>query len=42
MFRPPGTGGLQGFAGYSTGIFGLPLELLLGVQNDGDSPDVSI
>ena len=40
MFRPPGNGGLQGFAGYSTGIFGLPLELLLGVQNDGDSPDV--
>jgi hypothetical protein len=40
MLRPPGNGGLQGFVGYSTGLLGLPLELLLGVHNDGDSPDI--
>ena len=40
MLRPPGNGGLQGFIGYSTGLFGLPLDLLLGVHNDGDSPEV--
>ena len=40
MLRPPGNGGLQGFAGYSTALFGLPLDLLLGVHNDGDSPEV--
>jgi len=37
MFRPPGYGNLQGFIGYATSILGLPLDLLLGVQNDGDS-----
>lgn len=42
MLRPPGYGNLQGFLGYATGILGLPLELLLGVQNDGDSPEVII
>ena len=40
MLRPPGNGGLQGFIGYSTGLFGLPLDLLLGIHNDGDSPEV--
>ena len=40
MLRPPGFGNLQGFFGYSTGFLGLPLELLLGVQNDGDTPEV--
>lgn len=40
MLRPPGYGNLQGFIGYSTALMGLPLELLLGVQNDGDSPEV--
>lgn len=40
MFRPPGFGNLQGFANYATSLMGLPLELLLGFQNDGDSPDV--
>ena len=40
MLRPPGFGNLQGFVGYSTGLMGLPLELLLGIQNDGDSPEV--
>ena len=40
MLRPPGFGNLQGFLGYSTGFLGLPLDLLLGVQNDGDSPEV--
>ena len=41
MLRPAGFGNLQGFMGYSTLFAGLPLELLLGVQNDGDSPEVS-
>jgi hypothetical protein len=40
MLRPPGNGGLQGFVGYSTGLLGLPLELLLGVHNDGDAPEI--
>ena len=40
MLRPPGFGNLQGFVGYSTAFLGLPLDLLLGVQNDGDSPEV--
>ena len=41
MLRPPGFGNLQGFLGYTTGLLGLPLELLLGVQNDGDTPEVT-
>lgn len=41
MLRPPGYGNLQGFIGYATSMLGLPLDLLLGVQNDGDSPEVS-
>jgi hypothetical protein len=41
MLRPPGFGNLQGFVGYATSLLGLPLDLLLGVQNDGDSPEVS-
>lgn len=40
MLRPPGFGNLQGYANYATSLLGLPLELLLGFQNDGDSPDV--
>ena len=40
MLRPPGYGNLQGFAGYATSLFGLPLDLLLGFQNDGDSPEI--
>ena len=40
MLRPPGFGNLQGYMGYSTSMLGLPLDLLLGVQNDGDSPEV--
>ena len=40
MLRPPGYGNLQGFVGYSTALLGLPFEILLGVQNDGDSPEV--
>jgi len=40
MLRPPGYGNLQGFAGYSTGLLGLPLDILVGFQNDGDSPEV--
>lgn len=41
MLRPPGYGNLQGFVGYATSLLGLPLDLLLGVQNDGDAPEVS-
>lgn len=41
MLRPPGLGSLQGFASYSTALLGLPFDLLLGVQNDGDSVEVS-
>jgi hypothetical protein len=41
MLRPPGFGNLQGFVGYATSLLGLPWGLLLGVQNDGDSPEVS-
>jgi hypothetical protein len=40
MLRPPGYGNLQGFCGYSTGLFGLPFDIMLGVQNDGDSPEI--
>jgi hypothetical protein len=40
MLRPPGFGNLQGFIGYATSMLGLPLDLLLGVQNDGDSPEI--
>jgi hypothetical protein len=41
MLRPPGFGNLQGFVGYATSLLGLPLDLMVGVQNDGDSPEVS-
>jgi len=41
MLRPPGYGNLQGFIGYATSLVGLPLDLLLGVMNDGDSIEVS-
>ena len=41
MLRPPGYGNLQGFVGYSgLSMFGVPVETLLGVQNDGDAPEV--
>lgn len=40
MLRPPGLGNLQGFVGYATSLLGLPLEIMLGVQNDGDSPEI--
>lgn len=40
MLRPSGFGNLQGFVNYGTNLFGLPLELLMGFQNDGDSPDI--
>jgi len=40
MLRPPGYGNLQAFVGYATSMLGLPLELLLGIQNDGDSPEI--
>ena len=43
MLRPPGFGNLQGFVGYNAlSLLGLPLELLLGIQNDGDSPEVCL
>jgi hypothetical protein len=44
MLRPPGFGNLQGFIGYATKIYtkyqDIPLDLMLGFQNDGDSPEV--
>ena len=40
MLRPPGFGNLQGYVGYATSLLGFPLDLLLGIQNDGDSPEV--
>jgi hypothetical protein len=40
MLRPSGLGNLQGYANYATSLLGLPLELLLGFQNDGDSPEI--
>jgi hypothetical protein len=36
MLRPPGFGNLQGYLGYATSLLGLPLDLLLGVHNDGN------
>lgn len=41
MLRPPGFGSFQGFAGYATSLFGLPFDILMGVQNDGDSAEVT-
>lgn len=40
MLRPHGYGNLQGFLSYATSIIGLPIDFLLGVQNDGDSLEV--
>eukprot|EP01041_Mallomonas_annulata_P000347 gene347-619_t len=41
MFRPPGYANLQGFVGYQgLSLFGIPVETLLGVQNDGDAPEI--
>lgn len=42
MLRPPGQGSLQGFCVYNTALFGLPFDILMGVQNDGDSAEVLI
>jgi hypothetical protein len=41
MLRPPGFGNLQGYCGYGTSIIGVPCDFLLGIQNDGDSPEVN-
>lgn len=41
MLRPAGFGNLQGYVGYMTSLLGLPLEMMLGVQNDGETPEVS-
>lgn len=40
MLRPPGFGNFQGYLAHANQIFGLPVEFLLGVQNDGDSVEV--
>lgn len=41
MLRPPGYGNLQGFVGYNgLSFFGVPVETLFGVQNDGDAPEI--
>lgn len=36
MLRLPGTGNLQGLVGYGARLFGLPVDLLLGVDNNSD------
>lgn len=41
MLRPAGFGNLQGYIGYMTSLLGLPLEMMLGVQNDGETPEVT-
>lgn len=40
MLRPPGFGNLQGYVNYRSALLGRPLDLLLGVQNDGDAPEI--
>eukprot|EP01038_Epipyxis_sp_PR26KG_P010787 gene10787-14484_t len=40
MLRPPGYGNLEGFVGYATSLLGFPLDLMLGVQNNGESPEI--
>lgn len=40
MLRPPGYGGFQGYVNYRSSILGRPLDFLLGVQNDGESPEI--
>ncbi len=40
MLRPHGFGNLQGLLTYATSFLGLPLDFMLGLQNDGDSLEV--
>ena len=40
MLRPPGFGNIQGYIAHNTGLFGVPIELLLGFMNDGDANEV--
>jgi hypothetical protein len=42
MLRPHGFGNLQGVLSYATSMLGIPVDFLLGVQNDGDSLEVSV
>lgn len=40
MLRPAGVGNFQGYVNYRAAVLGRPLDLLLGVQNDGDAPEI--
>lgn len=40
MLRPAGLGNFQGYVNYRASVLGRPLDLLLGVQNDGDAPEI--
>jgi hypothetical protein len=40
LLRPPGGGNFQGFVNYATGVFGFPLDLMLGTINDGEDWEV--
>ncbi len=41
MLKPPGKGNLHALVSYGSRLLGLPLELTLGVLNDGESMEVS-
>lgn len=40
MLRPSGFGNAQGFVSYATSVLGIPVDFMLGMQNDGDAPEV--
>lgn len=40
MLRPPGYGNLQGYATYAAAFAGIPVDFIVGIQNDGESPEV--
>jgi hypothetical protein len=40
MLRPPGFNNFQAFIGHANQLFGLPIDFVLGIQNDGDHSDV--
>ena len=41
MLRPAGSGLLQGIFTYATAVAGFPIDFLIGLHNDGESPEVS-
>ncbi len=40
MLRPPGFGNFQGFVNYGASLFGIPLDIILGIENNGDTHEV--